>query len=183
MHNHHIPTLGFVAWSGMGKTTLLIRLIPLLRERGLRVGVIKHSHHDFEIDTPGKDSYEMRKAGANPVLVGSRQRWALMKETPNQEEPILTDLLSRFERDRPDLILIEGLRHERFPKIEVYRPSMGKPLLYPENPSVIAIATDNVISGTIPIPILDLNRPDRIATFILDTLGKDIGNDRAIAKR
>jgi len=175
MHNNRIPIVGFIAYSGTGKTTLLIKLIPLLRQRGLRVGLIKHSHHGFEIDTPGKDSFRLRKAGANPVLVASRHRWALMKETPNQDEPELGDILRRFNEDKPDLILAEGFKHEPFPKIEIHRPSMGNPLLYSGDPSVIAIATDDATSETLPIPVLDLNRPDRITTFIIDTLiGKDI---------
>jgi len=161
-------TLGFVASSGTGKTTLLVELIPLLRQRGLRVALIKHTHHDFDMDTPGKDSFRLRQAGANPVLIGSRHRWTLMKETPGQEEPVLADLVARLEGDEPDLILVEGFRHERIPKIEVHRPSLGRPLLYPEDPSVIAIATDGVEKGTHPIPVLDLNRPGMIADFIMD---------------
>nr|VFK50706.1 MAG: molybdopterin-guanine dinucleotide biosynthesis protein B [Candidatus Kentron sp. TUN] len=178
--NRSIPVLGFIAFSGMGKTTLLVKLIPLLREQGFRVGLIKHCHHDFEIDKPGKDSYQLRLAGANPVLVGSRHRWALMEETPGQDEPVLENLLVHFNRDKPDIILVEGFKHERFPKIEVHRPSLGKPLLYSEDPAVIAIASDDIISETVPIPVLDLNRPDQIAAFIINTMitatiGKDIG--------
>nr|VFJ43416.1 MAG: molybdopterin guanine dinucleotide biosynthesis accessory protein MobB [Candidatus Kentron sp. DK]VFJ52900.1 MAG: molybdopterin guanine dinucleotide biosynthesis accessory protein MobB [Candidatus Kentron sp. DK] len=163
--------VGFVAPSGTGKTTLLEKLIPLLRGRGLRVALIKHTHHDFDVDTPGKDSHRLRLAGANPVLVGSRHRWALMKETPGQAEPLLADLVARVREDRPDLILVEGFKHERFPKIEIHRPNLEKALLYPEDRSVIAIATDETIDEKTkdahPIPVLDLNRPALIADFIL----------------
>nr|VFJ72560.1 MAG: molybdopterin-guanine dinucleotide biosynthesis protein B [Candidatus Kentron sp. FW] len=167
--------VGFIAFSGIGKTTLLVKLIPLLREYGFRIGLIKHCHHGFEIDKPGKDSYKLRQAGANPVLIGSRHRWALMQETPNLDEPILENFLVRFDQDELDLILVEGFKHERFPKIELHRPSMGKPLLYLEDPSVIAIATDDTISEAVPIPVLDLNRPDQIAAFITAIVDKDIG--------
>nr|VFJ60687.1 MAG: molybdopterin-guanine dinucleotide biosynthesis protein B [Candidatus Kentron sp. FM]VFJ75170.1 MAG: molybdopterin-guanine dinucleotide biosynthesis protein B [Candidatus Kentron sp. FM]VFK12321.1 MAG: molybdopterin-guanine dinucleotide biosynthesis protein B [Candidatus Kentron sp. FM] len=158
--------LGLTAPSGTGKTTLLVELIPLLRERGFRVALIKHTHHDFDIDTPGKDSFRLRLAGANPVLVGSRHRWALMKETPGQDEPVLADLIARLPQEELDLILVEGFGHERFPKIEIHRPSLGKALLYPEDPSIIAIAIDGKEQGTHPIPVLDLNRPSMIADFI-----------------
>ncbi|MBT8419985.1 MAG: molybdopterin-guanine dinucleotide biosynthesis protein B, partial [Gammaproteobacteria bacterium] len=151
--------IGFVAPSGTGKTTLLVKLIPLLRERGFRVALIKHTHHDFDVDNPGKDSYALRLAGANPVLVGSRYRWALMKETPEQDEPALADLVARLDQDAPDLIMVEGFGHEKFPKIEIHRPSLGTPLLYPNDPSVIAIAIDEVSAEIYPIPVLDLNRP------------------------
>nr|VFJ86691.1 MAG: molybdopterin-guanine dinucleotide biosynthesis protein B [Candidatus Kentron sp. LFY]VFJ87060.1 MAG: molybdopterin-guanine dinucleotide biosynthesis protein B [Candidatus Kentron sp. LFY]VFK15572.1 MAG: molybdopterin-guanine dinucleotide biosynthesis protein B [Candidatus Kentron sp. LFY] len=170
-NNRRIPVVGFIAWSGTGKTTLLTRLIPLLGERGLRVGLVKHCHHDFEIDKPGKDSFELRKVGANPVLVGSRHRWALIEETPDADELTLENTLIHFQHDRPDVILVEGFKREPYPKIELHRPSMGKPFLYPEDPFVIAIATDDTISEAVPIPVLDLNRPDEIAAFIIDTLG------------
>nr|VFK13155.1 MAG: molybdopterin-guanine dinucleotide biosynthesis protein B [Candidatus Kentron sp. LPFa] len=171
MHNNrNIPVLGFIAFSGMGKTTLLLRLIPLLRERGLRVGLVKHCHHGFEIDKPGKDSFALRKIGANPVLVASRHRWAIMKETPGQDEPMLKDILARFDEDGPDIILVEGFRHEKFPKIELHRPGLEKPLLCLDDPFVIALATDDAISEKVSIPILDLNRPDQIVAFIMENI-------------
>nr|VFK42147.1 MAG: molybdopterin-guanine dinucleotide biosynthesis protein B [Candidatus Kentron sp. TC] len=180
MHNNRpIPVVGFIAFSGMGKTTLLIKLIPLLRKRGLRVGLVKHCHHGFEIDKPGKDSFELRKIGANPVLVASRHRWALMKETPGQDEPMLKDILAHFNEHEPDLILVEGFRHEKFPKIELYRPSLEKPLLCVGDPFVIAVAADEVISEKVTVPVLDLNRPEQIAGFIMenivDTVDKNPG--------
>ncbi len=170
LKNARIPIVGLAAFSGTGKTTLLTRLIPLLRERGLRVGVVKHAHHSFEIDKRGKDSHELRQAGANPVLIGSRHRWALMMETPGQEEPVLDDLLTRLDQDDLDLILVEGFKHEQFPKIELHRPSFGNPLLYPDDPSVVAIATDEALSKPAPIPVLALNRPEQIVAFILDNI-------------
>ncbi len=171
--------IGFAAPSGTGKTTLLVRLIPLLRERGLRVALIKHTHHDFDIDTPGKDSHRLRLAGANPVLVGSRHRWALMKETPGQEEPALAELAARLDRDAPDLILVEGFGHEPFPKIELHRPSLGKPLLYPEDPTIIAIAVPGGGEAQHPIPVLDLDRPSGVAQFIGQFIGHCPGVGRA----
>src|SRR3990172_697023 len=111
--------IGFAAWSGTGKTTLLKKLLPLLRKRGLRVGVVKHAHHDFDIDVPGKDSYELRKAGATHVLVGSRKRWALVVEAGLEEDPSLATLLSHLATDDIDLILVEGLKPERIPNIHL----------------------------------------------------------------
>ena len=167
LNNARVPIIGFAAFSGTGKTTLLTRLIPLLRQRGLRVAVVKHAHHSFEIDKRGKDSHELRQAGANPVLIGSRHRWALIMETPDQEEPMLDDLLACLDQDELDLILVEGFKHETFAKIELHRPKTGKPLLYPEDPSVVAVATDQALPERAPIPVLDLNEPDQIASFIL----------------
>ncbi len=167
LENALVPIVGFAAFSGTGKTTLLTKLIPLLRERGLRVGLVKHAHHSFEIDRRGKDSHELRRAGANPVLIGSRHRWALMMETPGQDEPVLDDLLARLDQDALDLILVEGFKHEPFPKIELHRPALGKPLLYPGDGSVVAIATDSDLTEPATIPVLSLNEPGQIADFII----------------
>ena len=112
--NAHIPILGFAAWSGTGKTTLLRRLLPILAGRGIRVGMIKHAHHDFDVDTPGKDSYELRKAGAAQMLISSRRRWALMVERPVDREPPLDEVLLELDQELLDLILVEGFKHERF---------------------------------------------------------------------
>lgn len=160
------PILGIAAYSGTGKTTLLRHLIPHLLERGVRVGVIKHAHHKLEIDTPGKDSYELRKAGAHQMLVASRHMWALMKETPDQEEPQLDDLVQQLELDQIDLVLVEGFKQGRFPKIELHRPATRKPLIFPTDDSIIAIATDAELSVTTTLPLLDMNRPGEIADFI-----------------
>lgn len=170
IRNARVPLVGFAAFSGTGKTTLLSRIIPILRERGLRIAVVKHTHHDFDIDRPGKDSHTSRQAGAIAVLIGSRHRWALIKETPGADEPTLDELVAHLEQDELDLILVEGFKHERFPKVEVHRPSLGKPLLFREDPTVIAIATDETLLERPPIPVLDLNRPEQIAVFILDNL-------------
>ncbi len=162
-----LPVLGVVAYSGTGKTTLLIHLISLLRARGLRVGVIKHTHHDFDVDRPGKDSYELRRAGAEETLLASGRRWALMVETGGEGDPDLSQLLARMDLRKLDLVLVEGFKHERFPKIELHRPSLGKPLLFPDDPDVIAVATDGPLGRETQLPLLDLNDPQAIAEFLL----------------
>lgn len=168
VYTHKPPVLGFAAYSGTGKTTLLRQLIPLLCNEGLHIGLIKHAHHQFDVDQPGKDSYELRHAGAQRVLVGSRRRWALMVETPDAEEPTLPDLLGQLPADDLDLILVEGFKHEAFPKIELHRTATGRPWLYPDDSSIIALATDNSIGlATVDMPVLDLNQPAVIAGFIL----------------
>ena len=168
MKNAKVPILGFAAFSGTGKTTLLTQLIPLLQARNLRVGLIKHSHHNFEIDHPGKDSYRLRKAGASPIMMVSRYRRAVITEYPEAIEPHLFDQLAYFDQSRVDIILVEGFKREHFPKIELHRPSLNKPLLFPNDNSIIAIARDASLPDPVPIPQLDLNRPDNVAEFILD---------------
>ena len=160
--------LGFAAWSGTGKTTLLRRLIPVLREHGLRVGVLKHAHHTFEVDHAGKDSYELRHAGAERVLVASRQRWALMVEEPRDGDPGLPELLDRLSSQDLDLILVEGFKHERFPKVELHRPALGRPLLYPDDPTIVAVAADAALSPAPTLPLLDLNDVRAVAHFVRD---------------
>lgn len=161
------PVLGIVAWSGTGKTTLLKQLIPLLHQRGIRPGLIKHAHHAFDIDTPGKDSYELRQAGAEQVLVASRQRWALMTETPQQKtDPSLQELLTHLDHAMLDIVLVEGFKHERFPKIELHRPALQQPLLALDDPDIIAVATDVTALPETNCPLLDLNNPREIAGFI-----------------
>lgn len=146
--------IGLAGWSGAGKTTLLRRLIPALLARGLSVSTVKHAHHSFDIDQPGKDSWEHRRAGADEVLVASAARWALMHELRDQAEPALPALLARM---RPvDLILVEGFKHERHPKIEIHRGANGKPPLHPGDPSIIAIATDTALPG-LAIPLYSLD--------------------------
>jgi molybdopterin-guanine dinucleotide biosynthesis protein B len=163
-----IPLLGFVAFSGTGKTTLLTQLIPLLKARGLRLAVIKHTHHTFDIDTPGKDSYELRQAGAEQVMVASRRRWALMVETPQQtDDPQLDALLPHLNTDALDLVLVEGFKHTTIPKIELHRPTLNHPLLFPEDANIIAIASDSTLPAKTRLPVLDLNNPEAIADFIM----------------
>lgn len=161
------PVLGFVAWSGTGKTTLLEALVPVLKARGLRVGLVKHAHHRFDVDTPGKDSYRLREAGANPVLLASRHRWALMRETGDREEADLEELLRWMGPDAPDLVLVEGFKHERFPKVELHRPALGNPPLYPGDPDVVAVASDAPLEPPPPLPLLDLNDPQALAEWVL----------------
>jgi len=166
-----IPVVGFAAYSGTGKTTLLVSLLRLFTEQGLRVGIVKHAHHTFEIDHPGKDSYELRRAGASQVLVGSRRRWALMAETPQPPADALAFYLDHLDRSALDLVLVEGFKPESIPKIELHRPSLGKPLLYPADAGIIAVATDSPLAQVPAIPLLDLNDPPAIAAFIIDRFG------------
>jgi len=166
--NIRIPVLGFAAYSGTGKTTLLVKLLPLLAARGLRVGVIKHAHHDFDIDKPGKDSYELRKAGAGQMLVASSRRWALMVEKPDESEPQLDDLLSRLDQAALDLILVEGFKRETFPKIWLYRAEARHPAAYADYPSVVAVAADGPLPEIASVPVLDMNNPEQIADFVCD---------------
>ena len=163
-----IPILGFAAPSGTGKTSLLTTLIPLLKAQDLQIGVIKHSHHDFEIDQPGKDSYLLCKAGATPVMLVSRYRRAIISELPAESEVTLADQVVAFPGANLDLLLVEGFRQENYPKIELHRPSLGKALLYPNDPSIIAIATDQAIETPTDLPCLNLNDPAAIAAFILN---------------
>lgn len=158
------PVLGLAAWSGTGKTTLLVQLLPLLRARGLRIGVVKHAHHDFDIDHPGKDSYALRKAGAAQMLVASSRRWALMVEAPAPGEVSLIEMLGHLDRRALDLILVEGFRHAPFPKIELHRAELGKPLLFPDDPSIMAVASDRPVPTL--LPQLDINDPAGVAGFI-----------------
>ena len=163
-----VPILGFAAWSGTGKTTLLSQIIPLLHSRGLRVALVKHAHHTFDIDHPGKDSHILRKAGANEVVIASRHRIASVRETPgNQKEPALKDILSMLQIDQLDLILVEGFKMEDIPKIELHRTSLNKPYLYPNDMNVIALAEDSDFKVDRPgIQKLDLAQPEQIAEFV-----------------
>ena len=156
--------LGFAAFSGTGKTTLLIQLIPLLLARGLRSGLIKHGHHTFEIDKPGKDSHLLRQAGAVQVVVASARRTLVL--TASSQGPGLSTLLHQVASRDLDIILVEGFKHHPIPKIELHRPSLGYPLLYRQDPAIIAVATDVPLPRPIPIPVLALNDPPAIAAFI-----------------
>lgn len=159
------PVLGFAAYSGTGKTSLLVKLLPLMKLQGLRVGMIKHAHHDFDIDKPGKDSYKLRKAGANQTLIASDKRCAVMTEFATHGEPALAELINRLDLKNTDLVLVEGFRHLPFPKIELHRPSTGKKLMFPEDDSVVAVASDEIIE-TGDLPLLNLNEAEEIAGFI-----------------
>ncbi|PHS68557.1 MAG: molybdenum cofactor guanylyltransferase [Methylophaga sp.] len=162
-----IPLIGFAAFSGTGKTTLLRQLIPVLKQKGLDVGVIKHAHHNFDIDVPGKDSYEIRQAGAQQILISSSRLMALMEVQADQLiDPSLADLIPRLNTHRLDLILVEGFKHEDIPKIELHRPSLKKPLLHPGDNNIVAIASDVPLAIATAIEQLDLNDIDAIANYI-----------------
>ena len=161
---------GIAGWSGSGKTTLVRRLLPELIARGFAVSTVKHAHHDFDVDRPGKDSYEHRMAGAKEVLVASSVRWALMHESRTEIEPGLDDLVARMAP--VDLILIEGFKSESYHKLEVHRPSIGKKLLCVEDADVVAVASDAPIAGT-KLRVLDLDNVAEIADFIIAHCGLD----------
>lgn len=174
LSNAKVPIVGIAAYSGSGKTTLLTRLIPLFNAAGVRVGVVKHAHHRFDIDQPGKDSHRLREAGAGQILLGSRHRLALLMEhqhqTGQRPEPCLDELLAMLDQSRLDLILVEGFKHETFPKLELNRAATGKPLMYPDDPAIIALITDAPGSGNGQLPELDLNQPEQVCQFIHDRI-------------
>jgi molybdopterin-guanine dinucleotide biosynthesis protein B len=161
-----MKVFGIAGYSGSGKTTLLEKLIPQLTSRGLKVSVIKHAHHGFDIDRPGKDSYRHREAGASEVLLSCNDRWALMHERRAETDVTLDELLGRLSPC--DLVLIEGFKQEPVRKLEVYRPENGKPPLFPERPDIVAVATDaDIAAGITKLPLNDVAA---IASFIIDTL-------------
>ena len=159
---------GIAGWSGSGKTTLVTALLPVLTGHGYRVSTIKHAHHSFDVDQPGKDSYEHRKAGAAEVLVSSSKRWVLMHENRDEPEPALAELVTRL--GPADLVLIEGFKREPLDKLEVYRQQNGKPLLQPDDSNVVAVASDGPVPD-LPVPLLNLNDIEGIASFILTHCG------------
>ena len=148
-----MKVIGLAGWSGAGKTTLLTRVIPHLLGEGLRVSVIKHAHHGFDVDVPGKDSWVHRQSGATEVLVSSSRRWALMHELRGAAEPRLPELLAKMSK--VDLVIVEGFKREPLHKIEVHRTANGKPLLFPDDPGIVGIATDVVLETTLPTAHLD----------------------------
>jgi len=156
-----VRVLGIVGWSGSGKTTLLTRLIPLLRSAGLTVSTVKHTHHGFDMDRPGKDTYRHREAGAHEVLVAAGTRWVLLHEVVGAE-PSLPELLERMQK--VDLVLVEGYKTHSFPKLDVHRPDLGKPPIWPEQPDIVAIATDAVV--TADRTVLPLNDPGAVAAWV-----------------
>jgi len=160
--------MGIVGWSGSGKTSLLVALLPLLRARGLAVSTMKHAHHRFDLDRPGKDSFRHREAGASEVLVVTAARWVLMHESREAAEPTIEALIERMTP--VDLLLIEGFKTHPHPKLEIHRESEGKPLLCLDDPGIVAVASDRDLPG-LPVPRLDLNDPAAIAGFILAHTG------------
>lgn len=174
--------IGFAGWSGAGKTTLLAQLIPALVARGLRVSTIKHAHHEFDVDTPGKDSHTHRLVGAAEVLVSSANRWALMHELRGAPEPDLPELLAHLAP--VDLVLVEGFKRDRHPKIEIHRSELGKPFLHPDDPHIVAVASDAPLPEA-RLPVLDLNDAQAVADFVeahaVDVSDVDWGSDTAQA--
>lgn len=162
-----MKVIGFAGWSGSGKTTLVEQVIGLLEARGLVVSLIKHAHHDFDIDYPGKDSWRHRHAGCREVLVTGGKRWAVMHELRGRDELSLNEALAQLSPC--DLVLVEGFKRQPIPKIEIYRAEIGKPLLFPDDPNIIAVASD--VPQTTSLPQLDLNDPAAVAGFILKSTG------------
>lgn len=160
-----MKVIGLAGWSGAGKTTLLTRLIPHFVAGGLKVSTIKHAHHNFDVDVPGKDSWVHRQSGATEVLVSSARRWALMHELRDAPEPVLRDQLARMSS--VDLVVVEGFKADTHPKIEIYRAANGKPLLFPDDRAIVGIATDQKIDTRLPLAHLD-DIP-AIATMILES--------------
>lgn len=160
-----MKVIGMAGFSGAGKTTLVTKLIPELTGRGLKVSTVKHAHHDFDVDTPGKDSYEHRHSGASEVLVSSAKRYALMREHRGEAEPTLDDLLAKLSP--VDLVIVEGWKFGDHRKLEVHRPSVGKPLLAAEDPNIIAVITDASSLPNINQPLLDIDDIPAVADFIL----------------
>ena len=161
-----MKTFGFAGWSGSGKTTLIEKLIPLFVRRGLRVSLIKHAHHTFDVDHPGKDSYRHRQAGASEILVTSSRRWVLMHELRGAPEPPFDEQLKRLSPC--DLLLVEGFKFAPIPKLEVWRAVTGEPLLHPNDSHFVALVTDTKVETR--LPVLDLNNADAVAAFVLSHL-------------
>jgi molybdopterin-guanine dinucleotide biosynthesis adapter protein len=157
--------LGIVGWSGSGKTTLITKLIPLLASRGLRVATLKHAHHAFDVDQPGKDSYEHRKAGASEVIVSSSRRWVQMHEVGDGAEATLAELLGRLSPC--DVVLIEGFKTEGHPKMEVYRRANAKDPLHPTDGRIVAIASDSAFPDA-RVPVVDLNDTEAVADLVCE---------------
>ena len=173
MNDLKIPMIGFSAFSGTGKTTTLKQVIPLLKEKGLRITVIKHAHHHFDLDQPGKDSFELRKAGSDQTIICTTTRMAVITEFPTaDDEPSLEQIVATLDPDKIDLILVEGYKHLAFPKIELHRKAINKPYLYLEDPSIIAIACDADLPEPTTIPVLDINDIEGIAELVAERFNK-----------
>lgn len=160
---------GLTGWSGSGKTTLVRRLLPTLIGRGLRVSTVKHAHHGFDMDKPGKDSYLHREAGAFEVMISSQNRWVLQHENRGSAEPSMDDLLTYMTP--VDLVLVEGFKRHPHDMIEIYRAETGKPLMAPENPNIVAVATDRPAALRLDVPVLHLDDVETIADFVIDRCG------------
>jgi molybdopterin-guanine dinucleotide biosynthesis adapter protein len=160
--------IGLAGWSGAGKTTLVVRLVPELVRRGLSVSTMKHAHHGFDVDQPGKDSFRHREAGATEVLVASERRWALMHENRDQPEPSAAALMRQMTP--VDLLIVEGFKREGHDKLEIHRRETGKPLLYPVDPRIMAVLSDEPLPGC-PLPVIDIDDIGAIADFILSHVG------------
>ncbi|HRQ56328.1 MAG TPA: molybdopterin-guanine dinucleotide biosynthesis protein B [Azoarcus taiwanensis] len=160
-----MKVIGFAGWSGSGKTTLVEQVIGVLSARGLRVSLIKHAHHAFDIDHRGKDSWRHRQAGCREVIVSSRNRWSLIHELRDEAEASLDELLSHLSPC--DIALVEGFKRAPIAKIEVYREGACESLLFPDDVHIVAVATDNAELDTGGLPILDINRADDVADFVL----------------
>tara|TARA_R110001592_G_scaffold110312_1_gene306548 strand:+ start:528 stop:1070 length:543 start_codon:yes stop_codon:yes gene_type:complete len=172
-----VPVIGFAGYSGSGKTTLISRLIPELQQRGLRPAVVKHAHHEFDIDTPGKDSYEIRKAGATQIIVGSAHRWALITETDNTAEADLLTFLAQLNLSGTDIILVEGFRDIAFPKIELIRAAEARAAFYLNDDYVIAVASDAPLPESTTIPSFSLHDTDGLAGFIAGYCQRAVASD------
>ena len=168
--------VGLAGWSGAGKTTLLARLIPVLRARGLLVSTVKHAHHSFDLDIPGKDSHTHRHAGATEVFVSSTGRWAHIHELRGEPEPELREILARLSP--VDLVIVEGYKRHGHPKLEIYRAEVGKPLLHPEDDWIVAVASDAPVPAA-RVPVLDLNDLEKIADVLMI---ESVPFDRLIAE-
>jgi molybdopterin-guanine dinucleotide biosynthesis protein B len=162
-----MKVIGIAGYSGSGKTTLIEKVIPVLVRAGLRVSLIKHAHHEFDLDTPGKDSYRHRHAGCTEVLISSSNRWAIMHELRGAAEPSLQEQLKHFSPC--DLVIVEGYKSEPIPKVEVRLKGAHAPALYPDDAQVIAVATDDVLDTS--LPQLDVNDAEAVAQFIIQYLG------------
>jgi molybdopterin-guanine dinucleotide biosynthesis protein B len=168
MNKTAMKIFGLAGWSGSGKTTLMVHLLPELVGRGVKVSTVKHAHHDFEIDRPGKDSYEHREAGATEVMITGGKRWALMHEIREKAEPSVAELMRHMTL--VDLLMIQGFKNDEHPKLEVFRAATGKPLLCTQDQNIVAVASDEALAG-LDIPQLDLNNVPAIADFIIDYCG------------
>ena len=167
MFHSSVPVIGLVAFSGTGKTTLLTKMIPGLKKHNLRIALIKHSHHNFDIDQPGKDSFRLRAAGASPVVLVSPYRRVVITEFTEHNEPRLDEQLAAIDQTQVDIILVEGFKQTHYPKIELHRTSLDKPLLYPDDTGIIAVASDTPLDLPKHLTALDINNPAECINFVL----------------